>query len=513
MTDPAPDAGKPDDGAATATSDAQVVARNFGVMMVSQAATWILALVGAVLIPRYLGAETVGRLHLASSLWLIAIVVVSFGMNLLLPKEIARNPANSPRLVSTSIALRLALFGPVLAALVVYSWLADYPDETRSLILVIGVASLFSALSQAVTGGLQGFERMDAVSLANIVERIVAVGGAVLLLAIGYGVFGVAGMAIAGATVGLVIQAVALRRLHDSRPDADRRRVSLDSMALMLKASAPYFGVGLANVLYREGDTVVISLVVENDAVLGWYSVYDRFAGTLLFVPTVFILAVYPTLSRLFADAPDGHTRMLQQSFRILLLISVPLGFGLATIARPLVVLLLGDDFAEAGAVMAVGGIVISLTYLNTVFGMFLITMDRQRLVYRVVALGAILTVPLDLILVPYFENQQGNGAIGGAVAYLVTESLILAATIALLPRGSLPASSIGYAFRVVLAGLVMVAAVYPLRNEMLLVPITVGILTFAAMVAILRIVSREERRLAVTTARSLLHRRAERAT
>lgn len=223
-----------------------------------------------------------------------------------------------------------------------------------------------------------------------------------------------------------------------------------------------------------------------------------------MFVPAVFMTVVYPTLSRLYekaADtgesgdsAPSDHRAITRRSFRLMLLISVPAGFGLAVLSRPLVELLYGEEFSDASLVVAVGAIVISLTYLTTVFSMFLISMDRQRPLTVLLAISAVLTIPLDIALVPFFEQQLNNGAVGGVVAYAVTESLMLAGTLYLLPRGSLGTASLSYAIRVVMCGGVMVAAVYPLRNQMLLVPIAAGVVVYLAGVVLFGLLDADDR-------------------
>jgi O-antigen/teichoic acid export membrane protein len=267
-------------------------------------------------------------------------------------------------------------------------------------------------------------------------------------------------------------------------------------MSKMLRSSAPYFGVSFFIVLYLQVDAVVISLVVESEEVLGWYSIYDKLAGTLMFVPTVFMTAMYPSLSRLYADAPDGHNRLTQRSFELMLLIGVPLGLGLSAVAGPLVQLMFGSEYKDAASVLAVGGIVTSLTYLTTILGMFLISMDRQKEWTRFIALGAVLTIPLDFILVPLFQTHFDNGAIGGAVAYLITEAIVLTSAIALLPRNALGPRSLLFTVRVVAAGLVMVGIIYPLRNSALPVQVVAGAVAYATMVFLLQLITAEDRKL-----------------
>lgn len=484
------------------TEDTQprTLARNFTVLLSSQATTFVLTVAATVVIPRFLGAAVVGRLQLATAIWAIGLALIGFGMDLAITKGVARDPQRLGDLVATGIVARVLLTVPVTAMLFLYAWLVGYGDQVLVLMAILGVQTLVQAIADIGRVTLTGVERLGPVSLGNVAGRLVAVAGGIAALLIGFGVFAVAILSAIGFVMTLIIQGAAVRRVWRELGSTRQRSVDAASIAALMKESLPYFWVAFFMIAYQQVDTVVISLVVESDEVLGWYSVYDRLAGTLMFVPTAFMTVVLPMLSRRYQHADGanaGHNGILtQRTFRLMLLISVPAGFGLSALSRPLVELLYGLDFSEASQVVAVGGVVISLTYLNTAFAMFLISMDRQRQFVVFIALSALLTIPLDWFLVPYFQDQIGNGAVGGVVAYAITESVTLAGAIYLLPRGSLNASSALFAVRVVLAGGLMVAAVFPLRNEFLGLPIVVGVVVFAVSALALRLISREDRAL-----------------
>ena len=69
----------------------RTIAKNASVMMISQLVTWGLTIVLTIFLPRYLGAAALGQFHLANSLWAILAIAVTFGMEILLTKEIARD--------------------------------------------------------------------------------------------------------------------------------------------------------------------------------------------------------------------------------------------------------------------------------------------------------------------------------------------------------------------------------------------------------------------------------------
>lgn len=479
------------------------LARNFGLMMGSQVTTFLITMTATVIIPRYLGAAVIGRLELAIAMWAIGHAVIAFGMDLAITKAVARDTRRIGQLWITGVAARFLIAMPVSIVLFGYAVYIDYHEQVLGLLIIFGINSIFMMCAEVAHSILMGLERMGPASAAAVVGRIVSVGGAVTLLVLGFDVYAVAAMTTLGALASLFVLSNALRRTMKEFDSDIPARVTRDGLRNLLRDSQPYFWLFFFMIAYRQVDIVVISLVVEDDSVLGWYSVYDRLASMLMFMPTVFMSVIYPTLSRLYGDIDDteraAHGLLTQRTFRFMLLISVPSGIGLSVIARPLIELIFGSEFTNAAPVVAVGGIVISLTYLNTIFGMFLISMDKQRALMVIIALSAALTIPLDIFLVPFFQAQFDNGAIGGAVAYAITESAILAGILYLLPRGALGPTALGFTARVVTAGALMAAAVFPIRNLFLPIPIAAGAATFVIAGILLRLATPEDRELVLS--------------
>lgn len=492
-----------DDGGPLASTDGQVVARNFSALLLSQAMTWSLAVAATIVLPRYLGAEQIGRLHAANSLWTIVSVAATFGMYLLLPKLISRDPSRAESVIATSLALRLILLLPATTVLALYVHLVGYPADFVEIIAIVGGGAVITMAAAAFGSGLQGLEHMGPLSLATVADRTIATALGIGAVILGLGVHAVAAVAAVGAAANLTVCLRAFRKLRRATGTRSRFHVGVDDLTSMLRSSAPYFGVFFLITAYREVDAIVISAVVADARVLGWYSVFDRFFGTLAFIPAVFIGAAYPTLARRFAGDDGDPRKVADQCFRIMLLAGVPLGFGFAVMARPLFELLLGDEFVEAAVVMSLGGVVVPITYLNAIFGFVLIAMDRQDAWYKVLAAATVAVIALDLVLIPGFQSRYGNGAIGGAFTYLITESLMLIAAIRLLPRGSVDRGSLWFAARIVAAGLAMVAVVYPLRTTVLPVPIAAGALAYGAVVLGSRAVTKEQRDMALDFVRS----------
>jgi O-antigen/teichoic acid export membrane protein len=479
----------------------RTIAKNAGVLMASQLITWALTLLLTIFLPRYLGAAAVGKFHFANSIWAIVAIVIVFGGDTLLTKEIARDPARAADYLGASLILRGLLF--ILGCGALWGYLAafSYPGETRLVVFIIGAGSLLWQFIGACQATLQGLERMEYISLSYIAGKVAHTGLALTLLLLGQGVYVIAGVGAAAALVTLTIQLYFLRRLTPIH-----LRLKLAQARHMLRAGLPYLMSGIFLVVYMQVDIVIISLLV-NDTVVGWYGAADQLFGAFLFIPTVFITAVFPALSRLYANKSDALPRLMSKSSDLLILLSIPIGLGVLVVAGPLVVLLFGPEFAQSGPILALLGIVLILTYHNMLLGQFLISTDRQNVWTIVMAVATLATLPLDFLLIPWCQATWGNGGLGGALSFIITELGMVVAGILLLPKGSLGRANLWVAVRALLAGLAMAAAAWWLRGLFIAIPIIVGAIVYVGTALLLGLAPREDVELLRSLAAGVLSR------
>jgi O-antigen/teichoic acid export membrane protein len=485
----------------------RTVLRNAGALFVSQMITWSLTLALTIFLPRYLGAENVGRLILANSIWAVALVLVTFGMDVHLTKEVARRPERVRELLGTSFAVRAVIFVLGLAAVLAYTTVAAYPAETVTMIWIVAVASLFTLFGTGTQAVLQGVERMEYIALGTIIGKAVYSFGAIAMMLAGMDVYAVAAVAVAGSLVTLLVQLRLVTRVASAVGASGwKLRPTWPEARLMLTASVPYLLSEGFLVAYTQADIVVLSLLLDEQAV-GWYGSARQLFGTLLFVPSIIVTALFPALSRLHATEPGALKQYLGRAFNALALMTIPIGLGLVVIANPLVVTLFGSGFANSGPILAVLGIVLILTSQTMLVGRSLIAIDRQRPWVAAQAAMGLATVLLDLVLIPWCQRVYGNGALGGALSYLVTESALIAVGITLLPRGVLTWGNASVVARGLLAGLAMAAAAWWLRDRFLLIPFAAGAVVYVVALWALRALPAEELRYAKDMAVSALGR------
>ena len=468
-------------------SSQRTVAKNATVLMASQILTWALTLLLTIFLPRHLGAEAVGKLHLASSLWAVALIFVTFGCDLLITKEVARDPKKLSGLFSNAILLQVPLFIVATTLLLFYAKSVGTNAETFQIIGILGISQLFWQIGGLARAALEGLERMEFISIAEISSKAFNTVVCLLLILVNANVLMIAVVAIGMAFIYMAMQLVPLLRIRPISFSPDFKK-----MGWMLKAGSPYLIVYALLVVYVQMDVVILQLLTKNETVVGWYSAADRLFGTMLFVPTVFITAVFPLLSRMHTTESKKLPELIQRSFNLLLLLSIPLGLGLTITAQPIVLLLFGEEFRNSGPILAVMGIVLMLMYQNILLGRFLVSVDRQH-VWTWVMVGAVLlTIGLDMIFVPYFDQHYGNGAIGGAFSYVITEGGMMCVGLWIL-REFFSWQTVLFTLRALLAGGLMLAVVWIVRDQPLIIPIGLGAVIYTGELLLFGLIPQED--------------------
>jgi O-antigen/teichoic acid export membrane protein len=466
------------------------IGRNIGALLTSQAVTWTLATVLSVVQPRLLGPTAQGDLRLAFSLWTIASVVTGLGTALYLTLEVARNQSAGLSLVGPVLIVRSIAFAAASIVLAAYVTATGSASDTQfALIMVIyGVSMFLLSMSDAIYAVFVGMEQMKVLARANIIARVVGTVATIAVLLAGGNAVSVVAVGAAANLLALVILVRALGRLTVVRFGGWRSKARV-----ILRSSLGFLAAGVVLTVYQQIDTVVMSLLVDREA-LGWYGAADTLFGSMLFLPTIVMGAVFPVLGRLHRDAPHEIPALVKRTTSLLLLAVVPIGLGVSVVAFPLAPLLFGEEFSETGAVLFVLGPVLVLTAGNVVFGTVSLATGRQRFWTSWMVLAILLTIPADLILVPWTDRTYSNGAIGGALAYVVTESLLVVVGLTFVAPFLVDRRFVWRVTRVLMAGVAMFAVAWPLRSRMLLVPVVAGAAVYVFAIVCLRVLDESER-------------------
>jgi O-antigen/teichoic acid export membrane protein len=276
-----------------------------------------------------------------------------------------------------------------------------------------------------------------------------------------------------------------------------RRYVKVDlrfvwpSIVWLFRQSLAFWAFAVFFTVYLWIDSVILAVMAPPE-VLGWYGVPTKLFGTLMFVPTILCTAWFPRLAFAYRQSRPAFYAASQLLLEMVVTLSLPIGVGAALIASQLIAFLYGPSFAPAVPVLVILACTVIPTYMNIVVNQILVASHRQKRWMFVMAGASIFNPALNVLLIRILQSHLHNGAIGAALALLITEILIVGVGVVLI-RPALTLHLALRLFRALLATAGMAAVVLAARRFGLAAEMVSGALTFVALALVLGVVTVEE--------------------
>ena len=456
--------------------------RNTTIVLTAKVIARLIALVTVLYMIRRLGTGSYGLFSALINLTAIASVALDLGFNVLFVREGAREHGQIQRYLRNVMSLRLLMSAVallLLAALV-------YPLGLGDLIVPGFVLMVLTSYSTLLRNGLYavqqlGYEAVGVVLESLILLALVLYGGSTNQ-GVAYYVWAYAaqyGFSCVYFSVVLALKRIAV--IGWSFETAFLREWFWKGLpfALTFVLTIIYFKVDQPLVLLFHG---------RIDASL--YAAAYKPIEALLFVPITFLSVVFPVLSVYYRERSAEMLDALNRFFKALLLMGWPASVGIFVLAHPLTPLLLGHAYVDSEAPLRILALVLGLAFVNNAFIGALNAADRQASFSWAAGWSVVANVVLNLVLIPPFSY------IGASWATVGTEIVlgIVGWTLTARHVGRLPV--VGLSWRVVLAGLVMGVAIYPLSTVsgwQVAIPIAAGAVVYAVAVLLLRALNADE--------------------
>ena len=237
---------------------------------------------------------------------------------------------------------------------------------------------------------------------------------------------------------------------------------------------------------FRIDQPLVFALKSQTEA--GWYGAAYKPIEALLFIPMTFLSVVFPVLSVYHRERQTEVLDALNRFYKALLLMGWPMSVGIFVLAYPLNAVM--RLYAPSAPALQILALALGFAFVNNAFIGALNASDRQLSFTWAAGWSLAANVVLNLALIPTF------GYLGASWATVLTEIALGIAGWVLTARhvGRVPILALSW--RIVLAGLVMGVAIFPLRElggVKVAIPIAAGVLVYTAAVLLLRALSGEE--------------------
>lgn len=431
------------------------ILRSWSLLAGGQVVSSLISLVMVVLVSRSLGDVAFGQLYLAWTLTLIAGVAVDLGLSQVVARAVARKHALSRPYLRRAGVVLVLVGACVYILLLGITEVLGYAPEVRLLAAILGVRMVAEGAAQLLGAFFQAHERMLVPSVARVAGSAITLALVMPLLAGGNGAAAVAIVMVAGAALRVLVQAVAIRELSGfglpPPPPPGWRDLAREGFPFMTAAA-------LGMLVYRI-DVVVLG-GMANEATVGWYGAASRTVDAFNVIPLVLTTATFPVLSRLWVDARAEFAATARRTLELLLIVAVPVIVMLLTLADRIIDFLFTlGSYAPAVPVLQIHAVSLALVFVDNLFVCTLMAIGRERAWIAIVGAACLLCPALNWLLIPVADQAYQNGAIGAALAKLLTEMFILAAAFRAMPGGIFGAEWTRTAVRALALGGVLAAA------------------------------------------------------
>jgi len=468
-------------------SDARRVAKNSLAPIVLQLVNKVIETAFAALMLRILGPDAAGKYYFAVFIWTLLDIFTTFGLNILVQREVAKDRALGNQYLANTTILRLILIviaAPLLAIFVGARQLTrPLADDTILAIVLLALGLLPGSLANGLTAVFNAFEKMEYPAAVTTVTTVLKVVLGTLVLLLGLGFVGLAGLSIAINFITAAILFYLLVR-HFFRPHLE---LDFALQRSLFALSWPLMLNNLISFSFFKIDVLLLESM-QGTAVVGLYSVAYKFLDALQILPASFTIAVFPIMSRYATSAKDSLLRAYLLSVRLLVIVALPIAIVTTVLAEPLVYLLGGSQYLPDSRIALQLMIwSIPVGFINSVTHYVLIALNQQRFLTKAFAIGLAFTVVANRVFIPIYSYQAS------ALIHLFSELALFLPFYYCLRKHLAPVSWGRLLWRPALAAALMGGLLVVLRDVSFLLTVPLGGLIYFLALMLLGTFSKEE--------------------
>jgi O-antigen/teichoic acid export membrane protein len=433
---------------------ARKIAYNVLVSSISKVLSTALALVSIGFITRYLGKEGFGDYATVLAFLAFFSAISDLGLYQFSTREISRPGANIEKIMGNAFAMR------VVSSLVIFLFsfvliiFLPYSQEVKYGVVIIAASFIFSSGYQILNGVFQKNLAMDKVAISELLGKIVQL--AVVILAVKLKLD--FSWIIASLLFNMLVSFV-LVYFWSKKYLKLSFHFEIAYWKKFLSESYPIGIMAIVVFVYFKVDTILLSFIKSNTEV-GIYNVAYKVLENISFFPAMIMGLIFPIISQhIFSDKKSFLT-ISNKTFKVFLLLVVPLLVGTLFLASDLIYLIGGTGFSESIVVLQILVFALVAIFFGSFFNAILIAGNLQKKLVFILSAAAIFNVLANLIFIPSFSY------LASATISVITEIFVAVAAgylvfkkLNYLPR----AEKIGKIF---LSGLVMAIFLFIFRTS-----------------------------------------------
>lgn len=351
-----------------------------------------------------MGVEGFGKYSIAIHYFELFLSLIATAAGILLTRDLSRWPKHAQSLLTSAIVLVMTLWLMVPAALWGVGSLFSYSNDTRMALLIASVALVPAALCSVAEAVFVAKERAEFVTAGTAIESLARILLSIALLVMGYGLLSLVAALFIVRSFMLVVYCFGLRQLGLLGWDYSSKKTRRFFVRWRVFAGENWMAT-----IYTNLDIVVLSWI-SGEVAAGLYSAAWKIVRLGSVVAKSYTTAIFPVMSRLYAQSRDAFAGLHQESIRGMCICALPAIAVVSVIPDRIIGLLFKSEFAEAASVLQVLIWVLLIEFLNPFLSHLLFAQGRQHRSMHVAAISLAINSVATYMLV------RSMGAVGAAM-------------------------------------------------------------------------------------------------
>jgi len=149
---------------------------------------------------------------------------------------------------------------------------------------------------------------------------------------------------------------------------------------------------------------------------VGLYNAAYGLMTALMFVPLVYVSAIFPMLSRLNVSSKELLKISYEKSVKYLIIIGLPIAVGTTLLASPIILLIYKSGFSQSIVALQILIWSIPIIFINYILGTAINSINKQRQMVKSTFVVMTINIVLNLLLLPKY------GYIAASFITVITE-------------------------------------------------------------------------------------------
>lgn len=370
----------------------------------------LINLVIGLLTARYLGPSNYGVISYVASIVAFAMPLMQLGLKQTLVKEFVQAPDREGQILGTALMINIVSSIFCMLGSVAFVAMVDAGEKETVLICALYSLTLLFQATEMTQYWFQSKLLSKYPSIATLCAYIAVAVYKLYLLVTQKSVVWFALSNVLDYFLVSVILMVMYRKVGGQRLSFDWQ-----TARQMLSRSKYYIIPSLMVMIFQHTDRIMIKMMI-GEAETGMYSAAITCIGISGFVFTAVIDSARPVILEMKGKNQALYETRVTQLYSIITCMSLAQSAGMALLAKPLVWLLYGPEYANSASILTVAVWYITFGYYGSVRNIWILAEEKQKYLTGINVVGAIANVILNLCLIPPL------GAIGAALASLITQ-------------------------------------------------------------------------------------------